>query len=64
MLYVTHIFSPYLNHPLGLGFLLFIVPFIDSRRSLLPIHLPASVTLSSTSNINSSIAAPVTKQNA
>ena len=28
MLYATHIFSPYLNHPIGLGFLLFIVPLI------------------------------------
>ncbi len=28
-LYVTHIFSPYLNHPIGLGFMLFILPFID-----------------------------------
>lgn len=27
MLYVTHVFSPYLNHPIGLGFLLFLVPF-------------------------------------
>ncbi len=27
MLYTTHIFSPYLNHPIGLGFLIFILPF-------------------------------------
>jgi hypothetical protein len=27
MLYVTHIFSPYLNHPIGLAFMLFILPF-------------------------------------
>lgn len=27
-LYVTHVFSPYLNHPLGLGLLLFAVPFL------------------------------------
>ena len=27
MLYVTHIFSPYLNHPIGLAYLVFILPF-------------------------------------
>jgi len=28
-LFVTHTFSPYLNHPIGLGLMLFIIPFID-----------------------------------
>jgi hypothetical protein len=28
VLYVTHIFSPYLNHPIGLGFMMFILPFL------------------------------------
>ena len=28
-LFVTHTFSPYLNHPIGLGFMLFVIPFID-----------------------------------
>jgi len=28
-LYATHIFSPYLNHPIGLGFLIFLMPFLD-----------------------------------
>lgn len=32
MLYVTHIFSPYLNHPLGLGLLLFVVPFFKNKQ--------------------------------
>jgi len=31
-LYVTHIFSPYLNHPLGLGVLLFVVPFLKETQ--------------------------------
>lgn len=31
MLYFTHIFSPYLNHPIGLGYLLFLVPFFQNR---------------------------------
>ncbi len=30
--FITHIFSPYLNHPLGIGFMLFIIPFIDWDR--------------------------------
>lgn len=34
-LYVIHIFSPYLNHPIGIGFLLFLLPFI--HRPTLPI---------------------------
>jgi len=33
MLYVTNIFSPYLNHPLGIGFLLFLVPFMQTKAS-------------------------------
>lgn len=32
-IYATHFFSPYLNHPLGLGFLLFIVPFLSSEKT-------------------------------
>lgn len=31
-LFVTHIFSPYLNHPIGIGFMLFVLPFIDWDR--------------------------------
>lgn len=27
-LYTIHIFSPYLNHPIGIGFLLFLLPFV------------------------------------
>jgi len=32
-LFVTHIFSPYLNHPIGLIWLLSIIPFIYTTRS-------------------------------
>lgn len=28
-MFVTHIFSPYLNHPIGIGYMLFVLPFID-----------------------------------
>jgi hypothetical protein len=31
MLYATHFFSPYLNHPLGLGLLLFALPFFKPK---------------------------------
>lgn len=31
MLFATHVFSPYLNHPLGLGFLLFVIPFLKQK---------------------------------
>lgn len=32
-LFVTHIFSPYLNHPLGLGFMLFVLPFFSWKTN-------------------------------
>ncbi len=32
-LYATHFFSPYLNHPIGLGYLLFLVPFLPTKNS-------------------------------
>lgn len=31
MLYATHTFSPYLNHPIGLGMLMFVVPFVSKE---------------------------------
>ncbi len=30
-LYATHAFSPYLNHPIGLGYLLFLIPFLTPK---------------------------------
>jgi hypothetical protein len=32
LVYATHMFSPYLNHPLGLGVLLFTVPFMSRPK--------------------------------
>ena len=32
LIFATHVFSPYLNHPIGLGYLLFIVPFIANKK--------------------------------
>lgn len=31
-LYVIHVFSPYLNHPIGLGFLIFLIPFLEFNQ--------------------------------
>lgn len=31
-LYTTHVFSPYLNHPIGIGFMLFVIPFLGWNR--------------------------------
>lgn len=30
-LFATHMFSPYLNHPIGLGFLIFLIPFLKTK---------------------------------
>ncbi|MBU0531772.1 MAG: O-antigen ligase family protein [Candidatus Uhrbacteria bacterium] len=30
-LFATHVFSPYLNHPIGLGFLIFLIPFLKTK---------------------------------
>ena len=35
MLYLTNIFTPYLNHPLGLGLLLFWIPFWKQKTAIL-----------------------------
>jgi hypothetical protein len=34
MLYATHIFSPYLNHPIGLGMILMTIPFITNIKPI------------------------------
>ncbi|MFH1252896.1 MAG: O-antigen ligase family protein [Candidatus Uhrbacteria bacterium] len=60
MLYVTHVFSPYLNHPIGLGFLLFIVSFLEPGKSWL-----WSVSIKSklpATKLETTMAAPITKQ--
>ena len=50
MLYVTQTFSPYLNHPIGLGFLLFLVPFfLPSERKKEPLVIPVNAALPVTS---------------
>lgn len=52
-LFATHLFSPYLNHPIGLGYLIFILPFFDwqgtaaylakseEEREKQAVHMPA-----------------------
>jgi len=45
MLYTTHLFSPYLNHPLGIGFLLFLVPFLETlpQKQTVPVLVKEKV---------------------
>src|SRR3989338_6559016 len=31
-IYGTHFFSPYLNHPIGLGYMLFLIPFLPNKE--------------------------------
>lgn len=31
-IFATHMFSPYLNHPIGLGILLFVLPFLPKKK--------------------------------
>ncbi len=38
-LFAAHAFSPYLNHPIGLGFMLFILPFFDWKGTLSAIEV-------------------------
>jgi hypothetical protein len=45
MLYATHVFSPYLNHPLGLGLLLLFVPFLRRQPRAERSEVVASETL-------------------
>ncbi|MFH1089573.1 MAG: hypothetical protein V1716_04070 [Candidatus Uhrbacteria bacterium] len=63
MLFVTHIFSPYLNHPIGLGFILFILPFLDSKKKIIPALSSEKSFLEKTRQLPQSLVAPVTKQN-
>lgn len=61
MLFATHVFSPYLNHPIGLGLLLFIVPFLEPGKRVFLV-LPDKTKLFET-KLETTIAAPITKQN-
>lgn len=55
----THAFSPYLNHPLGIGFLLFLIPFLleSQPKKKQGMKVPA-VHLPSLSSNTESIALP------
>lgn len=54
-LFIIHIFSPFLNHPIGIGYLLYILPFFDfsvkntkMEFSITPPRLPTIVSQKST----------------
>ncbi len=53
-LYVTHAFSPYLNHPIGLGFLLFVLLFISPR----PVHISIEERLRASVHIQTKMPKP------
>ncbi len=38
-LFVAHIFSPYLNHPIGIGYLIFMIPFLSWNKFVVLEHL-------------------------
>lgn len=45
--FATHFFSPYLNHPIGLGYLLFLVPFLPNKKpaeALVGVRVPLVFT--------------------
>jgi O-antigen ligase len=53
--FAIHIFSPYLNHPLGLGLLLFVLPFLNPKPPIF-LRIPvvskkASVVMSPTASV-------------
>ena len=37
-LFVLHIFTPFLNHPIGLGFLIFLIPFLTPSEAKLSLE--------------------------
>jgi hypothetical protein len=37
-LFVLHMFTPFLNHPIGLGFLVFLTPFLDIKKPKLSLE--------------------------
>lgn len=41
LLAVTHVFSPYLNHPLGLGLLVFVLPFMKTKTPATEAEVPS-----------------------
>lgn len=43
MLAATHAFSPYLNHPLGLGLLLFVLPFMQTKTPAKEAEVPVAL---------------------
>ncbi len=54
-LFVAHVFSPYLNHPIGLGFMVFVLPFFPWKQepltavaseNILRFQIPARKTAS------------------
>jgi hypothetical protein len=47
-LFAAHFFTPYLNHPLGLGLLLLIIAFLQNKKAAEPVAVKAGVKKSAT----------------
>ncbi|MEI6510522.1 MAG: hypothetical protein WCO25_00580 [Candidatus Uhrbacteria bacterium] len=62
MLYATHVTSPYLNHPLGLGLLLFVVPFLNQKPSATTQKVPVSDSVVAASGALQPSMAPFTSE--
>ena len=56
MLYATHTFSPYLNHPIGLGLLLFVVPFLNQKPSATAQKVSVTGSVSTVATLQPSMA--------
>lgn len=56
MLYATHTFSPYLNHPIGLGLLLFVVPFLNQKPPALAQKVSVTGSVSTVAALQPSMA--------
>ncbi len=54
--YVTNIFTPYLNHPIGLGFLLFVLPFYDWSSKPLASETAVVTSLTRTPSTSTNLA--------
>lgn len=62
MLYATHTFSPYLNHPIGLGLLLFAVPFLNQKPPAAMQKVPVSDSIVATAGGLQPSMAPFTSE--
>lgn len=54
-LFATNLFSPYLNHPIGLGYMLFVLPFFDWQGTLVAINTREKARVRLTTTVTQSV---------